>query len=176
MTEIQLSRGKVALVDEGDLPRLLRYGRWRAFYSDGVWYASGYALDRTTKPTFVLMHRLILGLSKKDPPVDHRNGDGLDNRRSNLRLASATLNNANHRGYPSRRRSPYKGVSWLRNAKLRAGGQWRATIKPSAKAKQSVRYAPTEIEAAVEYNRLALQKFGTWSCLNLVPCSWPERV
>jgi HNH endonuclease/AP2 domain len=60
------------------------------------------------------LHRVLLGLSKGDGPVDHVNGDGLDNRRANLRHVDASQNQAN-RGQQRNNTSGHKGVCWDRS-------------------------------------------------------------
>ena len=99
--EIPLTQGKVALVDGADYERLSRW-KWRASGKRGtpesqmVWYA----VRRRQKndgpgPTPIRMHREILG-APAHLEVDHINGNGLDNRRCNLRLATRALNQRNH--------------------------------------------------------------------------------
>lgn len=63
----------------------------------------------------VTMHRLILN-APRSYRVDHKNGDGLDNRRENLRLATPSQNQFNKRR-PVTNTSGFKGVSWSKNAK-----------------------------------------------------------
>lgn len=71
----------------------------------------------------VLMHRLILGLDRGDArEVDHRNRDRLDNRRENLRVGTAALNQQNREGIPNTS-SRFRGVIWERQRK-----KWRAQV------------------------------------------------
>jgi hypothetical protein len=64
------------------------------------------------KETIVLMHRAILGLERGDKRmVDHRDGDGLNNTRSNLRIATASQNQQNQR-LSRASRSGFRGVSY----------------------------------------------------------------
>jgi hypothetical protein len=71
----------------------------------------------------VLLHRGLLGLRRNDgQEVDHRNGDKLDCRRRNLRLAPDKLNTQNRA--PNRNaRSRFRGVAWRRDV-----GQWTAQV------------------------------------------------
>lgn len=100
--EIHLRDGAVALVDAADWPLVQRY-RWYLRIESNHWvYARG--IRRVNgKTEWVMLHRLLM-----QPPrgqrVYHRSGNGLDNRRANLRLGARTT-----------------GVSW--NSKL---GKWRA--------------------------------------------------
>lgn len=103
---VPLSHGKFAIVDEADLPLLAGFNWKYLKRADG---RGGYAIacpkDESGKKRMLSMHRLLL-----QPPaglhVDHINGDGIDNRRANIRLCTQSQNAANraHRG-------KYRGVS-----------------------------------------------------------------
>lgn len=165
--EVQLTHGKIALVDDEDLPRVRNYS-WRAARSfNNTWYAitSVRGADRQWKT--VRMHRLILDADEGDPEVDHRNLNGLDNRRENLRTATHSQNLANGIGHPSLRKSKYKGVSWHRDPARRAGGRWLAKVTVGGKSFRH--YAETELTAAAWYNALANAHFGLFSRPNRVP-------
>lgn len=101
---IPLTQGQVAVIDPADAA-LINQWRWRASRSRSTFYA------RTGPPYEQLwMHRVILGLPPgRFPEVDHINGDGLDNRRDNIRIATSTQNKANT-GRRRQNRSGYKGV------------------------------------------------------------------
>lgn len=92
MREIPLTRGKVALVDDDDWP-LVAEIKWHALVKKSVCYAQ--AKPARSGPS-ILMHRVILG-AKRGQIVDHINGDGLDNRRRNLRLTTPSGNATNNR-------------------------------------------------------------------------------
>lgn len=112
------------------------------------------------------MHRFLFGLQSFEPTVkpgrwplvDHRNGNGLDNRRSNLRLATQAQNMSN-RGRPTNNTSGYKGVS-----AGRLGG-WRAYITSRGKRLDIGTFASKE-EAAEAYNAKALELHGEFARLN----------
>jgi len=97
------------LVDESDYDIVAQYS-W-------CLGSHGYACGRVDGEV-VLMHRLILGLSDPDIQTDHINRDRLDNRRSNLRLATQQTNKHNVQG---RGASQYRGVGWHKASK-----KWRA--------------------------------------------------
>jgi hypothetical protein len=103
MGEIRLTNGLVVLVDDEDLPRLLQF-KW------GPLCGGKYA--RTTKKTDTgrqeSMHRMVL-CTPLD--VDHINGNGLDNRKCNLRAATESQN-LHNRGPQRNNTSGVKGVSW----------------------------------------------------------------
>lgn len=159
--EIQLTQDKVAVVDDSDLVIVgaHRWYAWKWVTKSGTcrWYAMTNVARKTVK-----MHRLILGLKPGDPDVDHRDKDGLNNRRANLRLATQSQNNANSSGYPTRRKSKYRGV--CRRLKRDAGTCWVASVQ--ANGKMVRRYAKTELEAARLYDDLALRYFGEFAQLN----------
>jgi hypothetical protein len=113
--EIELTRGYVALVDAQDV-EFLQEWKWYARLNNGIIYAGSKIGERYT-----FMHRLILSAAK-GLGVDHRNGNGLDNRRSNLRLATNSQNQMN-RGLQRNNTSGFKGVSFDRRR-----GLWMAKI------------------------------------------------
>ena len=90
--QIPLSQGLMALADTGDL-HLLSAHRWHAARRGRTFYAASRIGGK-----YVLMHRFILG-AKNGSLVDHRDGNGLNNTRENLRLASATQNATNRVGH-----------------------------------------------------------------------------
>jgi len=151
MKEIQLTQGKVALVDDEDYDWINGF-KWHYTHF-------GYAGHRTDIKTIVLMHRLIL-CAPKGMEVDHKNRDKLDNRRDNIRLCTRGQNNAN-RGV-SRGSSKYKGVFWETRSK-----RWRAEA-----AKDKVVYTVgrfrDEKEAALAYNKKTLELWGEYARTNVI--------
>lgn len=104
--------GKFAIVDEIDSRKV----------SEIKWYldSNGYAMNRFGRR----MHRLILPNTQE---VDHKNRNGLDNTRNNLRSATRSINNRN-RGSQKNNKSGVKGVSFCNTKKL-----WRAQIMVNKK-------------------------------------------
>lgn len=101
------------------------------------------------------MHRDIL---KTNLDVDHKNRDGLDNRRSNLRKATRQQNSANSIKKHFGKDSKFKGV-------CRSRDHWRAQIVVNYKAIFIGCFA-TEIKAAEAYDREAKKHFGKFARLN----------
>lgn len=144
----------VALVDLPDLHFIEQsQHRWFASTTARGIYAMrnagrrGGNLDR--------LHRLIL------PDVtipDHKNRDGLDNRRSNLRPATHSENARNQIGKSST--SQFKGVSWCKQT-----GSWKAQISFDKKTKNLGRFKD-EIVAARAYDAAARDAFGDFALLN----------
>lgn len=92
--QIPLSRGLFALVDEADYEQVSAL-RWYATHA-GRARDKWYAVRSLAKGRRLLMHRLILS-APAGSEVDHINGDGLDNRRANLRLCARWQNCVNTR-------------------------------------------------------------------------------
>src|SRR5665213_3111116 len=88
MREIQLTKGKIALVDDADYEYLSQF-KWQAHRRGGKTYYAKTDIGRRS----VGMHQLVMDAG--DLEVDHRDGNGLDNRRSNLRLATHSQNQCN---------------------------------------------------------------------------------
>jgi hypothetical protein len=152
MKEITLTQGKVALVDDADYDWLNQFN----------WYASRsrdtdnfYAMREDTTGKVVLMHCEILGLKG----VDHRNGNGLDNRTFNLRPATKTQNNWNRGAYKNNK-SGFKGVYWIEGRE-----KWLMAIQANKKRIHGG-YFNTDIEAAAAYNYLAKKLHGEFAFLN----------
>lgn len=118
MKEIKLTKGKVALVDDEDFDLLNRH-KWSC--QVGTSYAG-----RREKNKIIYMHRQIV-IPRKGLVVDHINGDGLDNRRSNLRAISHKENIRAMR-WNRRNKSGYMGVSWHKAAK-----KWEACVTRNCK-------------------------------------------
>jgi hypothetical protein len=108
MKEIQLTQGKVAIVDDEDFEYLNQW-KWQACKKGYVWYA-----ERTTEKSYIKkhykMHREIMKPAD-GVMIDHVNGDGLDNRKSNLRFCNKSQNYANCR-VRSDNSTGYKGVTY----------------------------------------------------------------
>lgn len=162
MREIPLTKGYVALVDDADFDALIIYkwnvGRMKAKDGREVIYA------RRTTPrplqNMVYMHRQILGLDKQRIRVDHRDTDGLNNQRYNLRVATPTQNLGNSRKRLKPTSSKYKGVSW--NKRDRG---W--DVRLSANKKQvCLGIFADEVEAARAYDAKARELFGEFALLN----------
>lgn len=118
--DIPLTQGFVAKIDNRD--RAIRRHRWHAVVRRCTVYA-GRMATVDGKRTLILMHRQIAGTTDPTIPVDHKDGDGLNNRRRNLRISSARQNARNtvsRAGSTSR----FLGVCWDASRK-----RWRAEIR-----------------------------------------------
>ena len=117
------------------------------------------AIGRHGKQTKLWLHRYLLGLRDPSIECDHRDGNGLNNRRANIRIATHVQNNRNRRKC-LHTSSRFKGVSWYRPA---CG--WQVHITKGGKGKNLGCFA-NEIDAAMAYNIAATQHFGEYALLN----------
>ena len=153
---IQLTKGLSALVDAEDLD-IIQEHSWAALKTKRP--DKFYAVSRI-ETKFVYMHHLILGSNRQ---VDHRNGNGLDNRRGNLRFVTTAQNQMNKNKWIRECSSKHKGVSF------RAGRSkgWYAYII-FAKKQISLGYFSSELDAAHAYNEAATKYFGEFANLNIL--------
>jgi len=159
--EIQLTQGKVALVDDGDFEWLNQY-KWCAnrIRNDNYWYAMR-GIRIKGKHIKILMHRFILG-AKSGELVDHVNHLSLDNRRVNLRLCSNAENLANMRPRKYSKSSKFKGVTWCKRQK-----KWVAQLTVNMKHFYLGSFS-SETDAAIAYNEAAPEYFGEFAHLNVI--------
>lgn len=151
---MQLTRGMVAVVDAADY-ELLSALKWYAHKGRNTWYARTEVGGRKNRRR-IYMHVMLMGA----PGVDHADGDGLNNRRSNLRPATDSLNQANRRKAPDTS-SPFKGVTWDANR-----GTWLAQINHQHRHIQLGR-TDDELLAAARYDVAARALFGEFATSNL---------
>ncbi|PWJ88410.1 AP2 domain-containing protein [Mesorhizobium loti] len=147
--EIPLTKGMFAIIDAVDLP-LIVGSKWRASQCGSKWYAVSTRNGRS-----VYLHRLIF-VAKPGILVDHRDNDGLNNRRSNLRRANKSLNGANS-GLSRRNKSGIKGVVWDASR-----GKWKADITVFGKTHSLGRYVEKE-DAAKAYAEAARAAHGAFA-------------
>ncbi len=159
---IPLNKGKSVVVDDADFDK---FSQWHWFFQANR-NGNGYAVRKTTrnaKSVWLKMHREIIE-APSGMQVDHIDGNGLNNQRSNLRLCTATDNARNSR---SRRgsSSEFKGVSWSKSGKA-----WQAYI---AADKQTIYLGLFEDEgfAARVHDSAARKLHGEFARLNLPNCA-----
>lgn len=158
MRQISLNQGLVTLVDDEDFERFGGF-KWTVKPSSFTWYARRWVRCGGDRE-MVKLHRLILG-APLGIEVDHKDGDGLNNTRANLRLCSNSQNQWNQRVRPIGT-SRFKGVSWHRQTQ-----KWRAQIRKYGKKYWLGHFADEE-EAALAYNKAALELFGAFAHLNVI--------
>lgn len=148
MKYIELTKGQRAIVDDEDYEWLNQW-KWCAVQDDHRYYAI-----RRLGHRRIAMHRVIINASN-DQFVDHKNNNGLDNRRDNLRLATSSQNQHNRRKQTSESSSIYKGVRRYRNG-------WEASIKLKNK-EIWIGVFKTEHQAALAYDLWAHDLYGEYA-------------
>ena len=156
---IRLTKGRFAIVDGLDF-ELVNQHSWNAQKRGNSYYAHrtinlGHRRFASTE-----MHRQIMN-AQKGRDIDHKNHNGLDNTRQNLRHCTGSQNCQNRRhGWGSSR---FKGVSWhkLKN-------KWQSRIRVNQKDLILGTF-DDEVEAAKAYNEAAQKHFGEFACLNKFP-------
>lgn len=152
---IKLTQGKETVISEIDFPRVVIHS-WSVSHQNGVDYACA-PIKENGKFKTKTLHRFVMEFPDKH--VDHRNGNGLDNRRSNLRLATKAQNAQNSR----LKTHKFKGVTFNKQ-----NGKFLARIGVNGKNK-SLGHFKTAKEAAIAYNKAAAQIFGEFARLNTIP-------
>lgn len=154
--KIPLSQGRVALVDKLSFGKVFKY-KWHADKTSNTYRAKSYNGRKNGKQVPIVMHRLITN-APKGTDVDHINGDGLDNRRSNLRVCTKAENLRNmHARYGTSR---YKGVYWQKE-----NNKWRGHIRIDGKLFHLGCFID-ESQAAKAYDKAAIEHFGEFANLN----------
>lgn len=160
MKEIKLTQGKVAWVDYSDYEYLYQF-KWFAMKNKHCFYAGRYTTFSDGKKRLLLMHRLILGLQVGNKRhTDHIDGNGLDNRKFNIRIATPSQNQGNSK--PAGGSSKFKGVYWHKVSK-----KWGAQVQHYGKFYYMGLFED-EIDAARAYDTKAREIFGSFARLNLV--------
>lgn len=157
MKEIELTQGKVALVNDEDFKRVNQF-KWCANYIGEYWYAVRNIRKPNGKYITQLMHRVIMACPK-GLETDHRNHNGVDNRKCNLRICTHGENQRNRQPL-QKCTSKYKGVYWHKASK-----KWCGRIKINKKSIHLGLYT-NEITAALAYNVKAKELFGEFAYLN----------
>ena len=154
MKTIPLSQGYLAVVDNRDFTRASKL-TWHADIVKFNGKRIIYAKHTFTGGGGIRLHNFLLGMKR----VDHKDGDGLNNRRSNLRKANHAQNMANRQKFAGSS-SQFKGVWWES-----ANRKWRAAIKNS-RGRAHLGYFTDEKAAAEAYNRAAREQYGEFARLN----------
>jgi hypothetical protein len=147
---IPLTQGKQTIVDDEDFDWL---NQWKWYYND-----RGYAVRHmpSNHKMLLYMHRVIMN-TPPDMDTDHINGNGLDNRRANLRVCTTSQNLINH---PKQidNTSGYKGV-------YKNHHHWQSIIMKDGKSIYLGTFKTKEISARA-YDEAAKKYFGEFACLN----------
>lgn len=160
--KIPLTRGLFALVDQEDADRVNQF-KWHSITGKN---GNSYALrkgPRSQRPRkSILLHNFILGISG-DQEADHIDLDGLNNRRSNLRIGTHQTNCYNRRA-PKGTKYGLKGVSFDKDCTIRP---WSAKITACGKERYLGQF-PTKSDAARACNEAATRLHGEFARLNVI--------
>jgi len=157
MRLIELSNGMMAQVDDCDYDALSRW-KWTAHYNKcgRRWYA-----ERNGGQKTISMHRQLMDFPEGQI-VDHKDRNGLNNQRSNLRLATRSQNNANRAASRNNLTSKFLGVAFEKDRR-----KWTARIRKNRKGYRLGSFN-TEHEAAIAYNEAAKKLHGEFANINIV--------
>ena len=147
---IALTRGLHTIVDATDAERVMAAGKWHATPSRNTHYARRNVRLADGSRSTILMHSLLTGFQR----VDHINGDGLDNRRANLRAVTNAQNQYN-RSRQSNNTSGFIGVSWFEPQ-----GRWMARITLQG-VQRFLGYYDTAEDAARARDAAAIELHGS---------------
>jgi hypothetical protein len=147
--EIPLTQGFVAVIDEADWP-LVKEHKWSVAVRPEAHSVRHYAQTFIGR-TIVLMHRLLLD-AQPGVNVDHEDGDGLNNRRTNIRLATTSQNGANN--CRKRAHSGYRGVHPNKQ-------RWMARV-----GRTHIGTFDTPVEAALARDEAMRERFGGFGRYN----------
>lgn len=170
--KISLSKGYYALIDEEMVTELSKYswhvsGEKDGYYAKTDFWNSG---DRKS----IYMHRFVyekyFGEIPKDMFIDHKNRNRLDNRISNLRLATKSENTYNRRRQNNNNSSKYKGVYLNKQS-----GSYVAYVSLNGK-RTTIGSYNNEIACANAYNHYAKNMYGEFAFLNDVPYMSEDEV
>jgi hypothetical protein len=151
-----LTLGYYAYIDIDDLAKVRMY-KWRVQRNNSNKHKYATTLIDGKN---VLMHRYLLGLSCSKH-VDHKNNNGLDNRKANIRVCTRAQNQQN-KGKGKNNTSGYCGVWMEQGNRLKP---WRAMIRANGR-KYLLGYHQTAQEAALAYDRAAIKLHGEYAKLN----------
>jgi len=160
MKEIQLTQGKVAIVDDEDFEYLNQF-KWFANLQGKKFYARTNIPNKKGKRGSMLMHRLILNMLNSKLQVDHLNHYTLDNRKCNIRICTQS-DNLKNRMINKNNSTGYKGVVYNKSNK-----KFIAKIGVN----KNIIYIGVfidPIDAALAYNAAALKYHGEFANINKI--------
>lgn len=118
-----------------------------------------------SKKDQIQIHRFIMQLHEYDIEnklIDHKDQNGLNNQKENLRICNLSENAQNARKPKHGKTSKYKGVSVRKST-----NKYHSYIMLNQK-RIHIGYFTNEIDAAIAYNKKAIELFGEFACLNII--------
>ena len=167
MKLIPLTKGYHAMVDDEDFEWLSQW-RWHARVAKHTVYAAGISNGKHGKRVGLKMHRVIMGITDRNIQIDHKDRNGLNNTRENIRLSTARENGIN-RGSRKNSSSRFKGVSWDKGA-----ARWLSAISINGKTRRIGLFEDEE-EAARQFNNMARDHHGEFAVYNDVSPTFAEK-
>jgi|SRR5712664_137698 len=162
MKLLPLSQGKFAIISDVGYAKLMsseyRDKKWSAQRGPHTFYAATQYIPPANSRRLFFLHRFLLD-APAGSEVDHRDGNGLNNLETNLRLATVSTNQQNRRKW-TQATSRFKGVYW--NSR---DCRWTARIGINKK-RISLGNFRNEKTAACAYDAAAKKYFGEFACLN----------
>jgi hypothetical protein len=158
------------MIDEEDAEKISKY-HWFGYQSykklangevkrERKYIAARLYKDRKTPLKHIALHRVIMD-APEGLQIDHVDGNGLNNKKSNLRICNQSQNLANGKRYRNNK-SGYRGVTWHKKTK-----KWQAEITINHK-RVALGYFHSPVEAGIAYNEAAKKSFGEFARLNEV--------
>lgn len=172
---------KRVMIDDADISILISR-KWHLHKVRGLFYIVSHKKTGRTwtmGSSITYLHRLIMGIDEKTVHIDHIDGNGLNNQRSNLRICTQRQNLQNKTKVPASSSSKYKGVFLYTPIYMyrKKSGEivrkkyppvWSATITINGKQKMLGRFS-SQRKAAIAYDLKAKEHFGEFACLNFKP-------
>lgn len=172
MKEIKLKCGNTVFVDDEDAHFLDKYS-WRSHFDGWNWYVRRSTTINKKVKTF-LLHRVILNITDKKVFVDHKDHNGMNNQKNNLRVCTPSENKKNTKGRGtskylgvSLKTSKYRYVTKLGEKKTSTSIKWEARIQYNKK-QISIGLFNKEADAALAYNEYAIKFHGEFANLNKI--------
>jgi hypothetical protein len=157
--KIPLTRGKFAIVDPEDYPRLAKHKWFLSKSTTGSYAARWQSCRGKSTRKKIWMHRKVIHIPPK-MVCDHINREGLDNRNANIRPATISQNLCNRPKTKTKTRSKYKGLEWDKIQQ-----KWKVRIQLNGQKIYLGSFA-NEIDAAKAYDRAARKYHGEFALTN----------